>query len=463
MHELDPKYLEQMEQIAQDIQESDELAQYLEEEEEELYTRLKEMFEPRIAALHEQVADETPLQLVSFEVVMLDPAFEGLYLPKILGYSVLRGEYNRDYKYVRPQEHFKDVLLAICNSANFDILKKRIGQSIQMGVAFSSDIWVTNLINAIENKRVRYYLQSQKLDRFRMPEERAIGLARYKRQFQNENYQSAEFPVDISGLKVLFSQLKSFLIYRINRNGNNSSLIEPLKTFINRKEFQGTEEHMQTMVLFGGFFELEKEDKANLITVFNKVRKDDPEFAQKYFRFLLELHHNKTLDLSPSADQRLSLIMDRSVKDQLSNFYDVVDTIHERGYVNDEVHQTIKLYYNQNKGVSLVNECIRQIIFHYFARNFKNMDASAYPEFFEINKHFPVYMGIFANQKFNQNIKDLFMTYVKSLLKKYTDKRGKDYQDIKKFVSTAFVDFGFLTEKEVIELFKTRRKRKKGE
>ena len=47
------------------------------------------------------------------------------------------------------------------------------------------------------------------------------------------------------------------------------------------------------------------------------------------------------------------------------------------------------------------------------------------------------------------------------LLKKYTDKRGKDYQDIKKFVSTAFQDFGFLKEKEVVEMFKTRRKRKK--
>ncbi len=463
MHELDPNYLEQMEQIAQDIQESDELAQYLEEEEEEFYSRLKEMFEPRIAALHEKVADENPLQLTSFETVLLDPAFEGLYLPKILGYSVLRGEYNRDYKYSRPQEHFKDVLLAICTSANFDILKKRIGQSIQMGFAFSSDIWVTNLITSIDNKRVRYYLQSQKLDRFRVPEERGIGLKRYKRQFQNDNFQTAEFPEDISGLKVLFSQLKNFLIYRINRNGDNSSLIEPLRTFINRELFQGTEEHMQIMVLFGGFFDLEKEDLANLITVFNKIRKEDEEFSQKYFRFLLELHHNDSLDLNPAADQRLSLIVDRKIKDKLGSFYELVDTIHERGYLNDEVHQAIKVYYNQNKGVSLVNECIRQVIYHYFARFINNLETSDYPEFFEINKLFPVYMGIFANQKFNQNIKDLCMKYVKALLKKYTDKRGKDYQDIKKFVSTAFVDFGFLSEKEVVELFKTRRKRKKPE
>jgi hypothetical protein len=70
-------------------------------------------------------------------------------------------------------------------------------------------------------------------------------------------------------------------------------------------------------------------------------------------------------------------------------------------------------------------------------------------------------MEIFANQQFNQHIKDLSMRYVRRLLKHYTDKRGKDYQDIKKFVSTTFQDLNFLKEKEVVELFKTRRKKRK--
>ncbi len=52
------------------------------------------------------------------------------------------------------------------------------------------------------------------------------------------------------------------------------------------------------------------------------------------------------------------------------------------------------------------------------------------------------------------------MAYVRKLLKKYTDKRGKDYQDIKKFLSRTFKDFEFLKEKEIVELFKTRRKKK---
>jgi hypothetical protein len=83
-----------------------------------------------------------------------------------------------------------------------------------------------------------------------------------------------------------------------------------------------------------------------------------------------------------------------------------------------------------------------------------------YPEYFELNKTFTTYMNIFINQEFNQKLKDYSLVYVRKLLKKFTDKRGKDYQDIKKFVSSTFVDLGFLTEKQVVELFKTRRKKK---
>ena len=40
-----------------------------------------------------------------------------------------------------------------------------------------------------------------------------------------------------------------------------------------------------------------------------------------------------------------------------------------------------------------------------------------------------------------------------------TGEGSKDYQDIKKFVSAVFLDMGFMKEKEIKELFKTKRKR----
>jgi hypothetical protein len=84
-----------------------------------------------------------------------------------------------------------------------------------------------------------------------------------------------------------------------------------------------------------------------------------------------------------------------------------------------------------------------------------------YQDYFDITKIFSVYMKIFGNQQFNQSVEKLSMKYVTRLLHVFTDKRARDYQDVKKFISTQFVDLGFLKEKEVTEMFKTRRKRKK--
>lgn len=463
MYELDDKYLVQLEDIASEVQESDELVSYLEEEEEEFYLRLKEMFEPKIGLVYDEVAAKDPLQLIALETVLLNPLFEGLYLPKILGYSVQRGEINEKYKYVRPQDHFKDVLLAICNSANFDILKKRIGQSIQMGFALSSDIWVTNLISSISNKRVRYYLQGQKLDRYRPLGARKTGYHRYQKQFINDNFHTAEFPGTISELKIMFSPLKNFLIYRIRSRWDNASLIAPLKTFLENEAFPKTEEYLQIAFLYGAFFELNEEDSQHLSKHLAAVRKDLPECDEKWLAFVLELHKRDDVKLDPQADLRISALLDKKVKDQLSEYYTLTDQIHSQGYMNEEVHEAVRVFYSRHEGLSLINECVRAVIYGYFQRLISNLEEKAYPDFFEETKLFPVYMSIFANQKFNQDLKDLSMAYVSKLLKKFTDKRGKDYQDVKKFVSTTFVDFKFLKEKEVVELFKTRRKRKKQE
>ncbi|MBK7869525.1 MAG: hypothetical protein IPJ74_02005 [Saprospiraceae bacterium] len=463
MYELDQEYIDQLETLAADIQDSEELQQYLDTEEEEDYTRLKELYEAKIGALYEEVANDKPLQLIPFELVLLDPAFEGLFLPRILGYSVLRGEYDEHFRYTRPQEHFKDILLAICNSANFEILKKRIGQSIQIGFALSSDIWITNLINSIVNKKVRYYLQAQKLDRYRRDTDRRIGYLRYKQQFKNDNYHTAEFPDSANTLPIYFSPLKHFLIYRINTQANNESIIPYIKNFIENPDFQGTREHLQIMSLYANFFDINKEDLAHLNKHFNATRASMPDFVEKYLEFLLEMLESEEMKWTSESDKRISLLLDRKQSDDLTQYYDLIDIVHSKGYINPETQEAIKAFYDQHEGLSLINECTRQTIYRYFAGFINNLEEDAYTDYFEITKQFPIYMSIFVNQHFNQNLEKISMNYLQKLLKHYTDKRGKDYQDIKKFVSTMFVEFGFLTEKEVVELFKTKRKKKAAE
>lgn len=78
-------------------------------------------------------------------------------------------------------------------------------------------------------------------------------------------------------------------------------------------------------------------------------------------------------------------------------------------------------------------------------------------------KVFHNYMNVFSNSLFNQETKSMCMDYVRKLLAHYKDKRSKEYQEIKKSVSSYFVELEFLTEKEVIDLFKIKRKKKESE
>ena len=459
MKELDKKYQKHLDEIAKAIQASDELKNYLEEEEEEFYQALRDNNEPAILKIYEEVAVSAPLQLLAFENEIMDDKFEGLFLPRILGFSVLRGVINDNYKYIRPQAHFQEILLAICHSSNYDYIRKRIGQTIQMGFALSSDIWVTNLINKVTNKKIRYFLQSQHLSKYRDPRDRATGLFRYNNQFRKDHYHSTEFPTNLSELKILFPSVRQFLYQRIQASMNNSSFVEEMKAFLDNKDFQKTPEYIELLGLYSQFFELSKPDLAHLMTTFNEIRSNDPNFEEKWFQFLISIKSTK-LKIDAKADERISLILDKKKDDKLTKYYNLLDVVHGKGYINDEAVEAVNVFYGQYEGLSDINQCVRQTIMNYFSTFMTNVDTQDYPEYFELSKIFPTYMDIFSNQQFNYELKELCLRYVKKLLKKYTDKRGKDYQDIKKFVITNFLDLGFMKEKELVELFKTRRKKK---
>ena len=117
-------------------------------------------------------------------------------------------------------------------------------------------------------------------------------------------------------------------------------------------------------------------------------------------------------------------------------------------------------YYYKNEGLSVENEAIRKSILAKLTKFLSNIEPNDYNEYFEINKTFAAYMDIFSNQKFNQDLKDLSLKFIRKCLKHFTDKRSKEYQEIKKFVKASFLDYGFMTEKELVELFKTKRKPK---
>jgi len=460
MQPLDKKYQDRLEAIAKAIQEAPALAQYLEEEEDEFYNELRQEFEPMLSEIHHEIAADAPLQLLSIEKQLLDPVFEGLYLPRVLGYAVLRGEINDQYRYVRPNDHFKEILLAICQSVHFDQLKKRIGQSIQVGFALSSDIWITNLMTQVENKRIRYFLLQQKSDRYRDLKDRIDLYQRYSNQLRNELYYSADFPKTLGEMKANFSALRQFLLKRFEVGGDNTSLKEQIKGFLDTKEFQNTEEYCEMLCMYGNFMTLDEKEQQAYRAHFARERKSLPDFGSKYLSFLISLYRSNP-QMGADKDGRMIKMLDLATADRISDYYRIAEKVHNLGYVHPDAIEAVQDFYNNHKGLSIESKCLRQLILNYFGRLINGLTEQEYADYFELTKIFSVYMKIFGNQQFNQSVEKLSMAYVRKLLKVYIDKRGKDYQDIKKFVSTQFVDMGFLKEKEIVELFKTKRKKRK--
>lgn len=460
MENLDPKFQAEIDAIAKNIQESEALSTYLDTEEYEEYKALIEQFEPAIQELYLRVAGSNPLQILALEKALLDDQLEGLYMPKITGYSVLRGEANEGLKYRKPQDHFKEVLLAVVNSSNFDMVKLRVGQSIQMGFAFSSDIWITNLIESVKNQRVRYFLQSQKLAKYRDIKERRNGIKRYKKQFESLNYYTAEFPSTAIQLQGDYHSLRTFLLQRGKSEHDNTSLSNHLNAFIANDDLQSQEEYLKTILIIGLFFDLDAAGQKSFAKAFSDMAKNNETLSEDYFMVLDEMFQSEEIHITADADKRLANLIDGKADDEINSYYTLMNTIHTKGFIHEDAIDAVQTYYSQHEGLSLNNKNLRAGLLNYFTQVMENLPADSYQDYFELNKTFVQYINIFGNQKFNQAVKDLSLKYVKRLLKRFLDKRGRDYQDIKKFVKATFLDLGFMKEKELVELFKTKRKKK---
>ncbi|MBK9270077.1 MAG: hypothetical protein IPM48_00635 [Saprospiraceae bacterium] len=458
--ELELDYKERLQAVAEVIQSSDELAAYLEEETPELYKALQEAYEPLVSEIYEEVAKDHPLQLIALETVLLNPFFEGLFLPRILGYTVLRGEINDQVKYSRPQEHFKEVLVAIANSANFDMIKQRIGQTVQLGFSLSSDIWLASLLDRIENKKVKSFLQSMIIDRFRDPKERLGFFQRYKKQFSHYNYLTCNFPSTIGELKVEEESLRNFLLNRISHQLPHQNYIPFILQLIARKEFHREAEFLEIIAITANFIDLGTEGNEQLMQVINQNRNST--FNNMYFSFLKK-SYKEGIIFGASADQKFYQMLDNNIIDDLFKYYRLLDTIHSKGFVHEDSMDAVSAFYSQYEGMSINNECIRLNLLQQFRKVVENLTEPEYHAYFEICRTFAMYMNIFDHSAFNNELKILGMTYVRKLLEFYQDKRSKEYQDVKKFVSSAFVEYEFLTDKEVAELFKVKRKAKTAE
>ena len=459
MEALSQDYKQRLEDIKSAIQESELLSTYIDSEEPDDYSAFKEAFESEIADLYQEVANVAPLQIESLELALLDEGLEGLYLPRILGYAVLRPRVDSRGFYYRPQEHLRQVMHAIAQSAAFPELERRIGQGVTVALALSTNVWVSNLLEAIPNKIPRNFYSSKNDPGIRTPEQRLKVHARYARQFAKENYATASIPTNVEEATVTFPDVLKFLEYRYGNEVDNTSLATPLYDLLTREELKSIPGYKSVLTLTGMFQEMPTANENKMRDLLRGASAEST-FPDPYFKFLASLHHGSSVEITADVDRRMGLRLGTSGKGLVQQYYGLVEKIHSTGINNLETQDAIRIFIGDQKGLSDVVECVRQTVLRYFKAMLGGLDTDNYTEFFEASKLFSVYFDIFDNESFKQEVRTLSTRYVKSCIKVYTDKRGRDYQDIKKFVKRTFVDLGFMTEREVTNFFKTKRTRK---
>jgi hypothetical protein len=454
------EYIDRIEVIKKEIQGSELLETYLDSESDEDYRALADEFEPRLMEIHAEVNNHFPLEIEAFENKFTDEGFEGLMLPRLMGFSVLRGHYDENYKYTTPQDHFKELLLAVANSSNFDNIVSRIGQTVQLGFALSSDIWITNLMDEINNKRVKQWMNDQKLDKYYMAAERQKTYTRYKNQFRNYNYATSKIPTTPGDFKLYYPSLKYFLFQRQKMRLDNSNIKPAIVKLLQQTELSVMHEYNHILFILMNYFNLSETESKAVYTIFNKDRKDDPNMVGDYFDFLLEMYDYKII-FGPDNDKKMQSYIDPKIKDNILAYYVLVNDLHAKGFMHADVIEGIKEYLSKFNGLSNESEAIRRAVLRYFREWINNAGTEDYNDFFEFFKVYRTYMDLFNNESFNQALKHSAIDYIHRLMKHYTDKRGKDYQDIKKFVMNTFTEVDFMNEKEATEYFKTKRKVKK--
>jgi hypothetical protein len=252
-----------------------------------------------------------------------------------------------------------------------------------------------------------------------------------------------------------YENLKDFLLYRSQPGLDNESLIPHIYTLINNKDLSG-KELLDLLIIIGLKFPLEGEVASSYTARMKELLESDDKEVSLFFNLYDDMLNQDVI----RPENEVSIInLLRTVNSQeLQNYFNTVSEVHSKGFVHPDAIETVRAYYDAHEGLSQENECVRTIVMGYITRLINNLEVEAYSDLFEIYKIITEYIGIFSNEKFNQEVKDASLNYTKKCFDFYTDKRGKEYQEIKKFIASTFVELKFLTDKQVVEMFKVKRK-----
>ena len=183
-------------------------------------------------------------------------------------------------------------------------------------------------------------------------------------------------------LKMHGSVLKEFLLYRAASDFDNSTLIPQINEFLNKDEFVFEPEFIKITLVLGMYFELKETNFNKLTKVFNKLRKKKEDFDNEFFDYYLQFVDDRA-NFKIDAVGNLSKLIDKSIDDELSTFFKLMDIVYVNGYVAIETIDAIRKYYNSHEWLSNHNRCLRHSLLNRFSKFFNNLSEKDYVELSE--------------------------------------------------------------------------------
>ena len=288
---------------------------------------------------------------------------------------------------------------------------------------------------------------------------RRFGYQKYKKQFDELNFHTAEFPENAGDLPVFYPELKNFLVQRILLGKTIDNIDPYVGKLASEASMWGHWEFVYLIGLVSNYFTFGSATTTEINNAINSARAKNSNFTSTYFEFLKELLLSD-IPVDSDCNDRISNRLDKSIKDDFTKYYSLMDILHVNGWIHEDSVVAVRDFYDQHEGLSTINECVRLTIYKFFSKIVRNLELADYGTVIELFKVMTAYINTFNNQHFNQSTKKRTLWFVKKFNKQYTDKRSKEYQEVKKFIASTFTELGLMVPKEVTEFFKTKRKKK---
>ncbi len=451
---LDSEFITKFEAIKSFMMGHETYQNYIDQIDQESFDAMKATLDPYLMALFNDVAGKAPLQLIALEDLIMDEELEGLFLPEILTFNVLRASVNDKSKFTRTPDRLERIIRFICISPGFDFIKNTIRLPLRLSLVMSSSIWGHKLAESIQARRSREYILQQLQEARRDEHASALQYKRLRDTYRHIAYQSAPVPVPGSTWKIQYIDFRKFIIDRINHSQDNAALKPSIYEMLNEEYFSGSEEIIELLILLAHFFELEDDDFEAVEELFARFRANHSSFNEVYFDILRSLLLKDELTFSTSNAAIISDLLESTKGgDDLTEFYHLMTACDESELLTEDFVAKVELFSSQHRELVPVTSCLKIILLQIIDHEISEILGSDYTTLPDRIYLYDRIAEAFLEASYRESVAEVIVGHLKVLMF-YYDKSEPEFKEIKKMVGGTPVDYGFITMKEIRSLYR---------